>query len=116
MNREIKFRFWDILSKEMIDWNFINKEHLHDYLSLDEGIVIPMQFTGLHDKNGKEIYEGDIVKSKTHYYNRVKEHFTEVKWLEDIENDSFGEPFTTGYCIRGNEWEIIGNIHENPEL
>lgn len=66
---------------------------------------IPMQFTGLKDKNGKEIYEGDIVKT-------VKEDWVKV------------------YYDRGNYWvwryqlaylwetgvEVIGNIYENPEL
>lgn len=114
--RTIKFRFWSIHGKDMIDWNSINQDHLHDYLSLDEDIVIPMQFTGLLDKNGNEIYEGDIIKSTTDFYNVKKERTTIIEWNNDIENDSFGCPITAGYSILGYDWEIIGNIHENPEL
>jgi uncharacterized phage protein (TIGR01671 family) len=73
------------------------------------------QFTGLTDKNDRNIFEGDIVKSITHFYSELKEMVTVVKFNE-VENDSFGEPFTVGYSLLGSEWEIIGNIHDNPEL
>jgi len=73
------------------------------------------QFTGLTDKNRQKIFEGDIVKSITHFYGKLKERVTVVKF-DEVENDSFGEPFTVGYSLLGSEWEIIGNIHDNPEL
>ncbi len=63
-----------------------------------------MQFTGLRDKNGQEIYEGDIVA-----WHQFK---ITVEW--NPMEARFG--FPTEYSLRQHEVEIIGNIHENPEL
>ena len=92
----------------------------------DHNKFISEQFTGLHDKNGKEIYEGDIVK--THQFGFAnggeieRETICGVKYFED--NTAFGfHPIGSddlGYiepALCSDEGiEIIGNIHENPEL
>ena len=70
------------------------------------------QYTGLTDKNGKKIFEGDIVRRETDYYGKHDVYDEPVVWEDDIENDSFGEPYTSGYCIHGGTWEVIGNIHD----
>lgn len=70
------------------------------------------QYTGLTDKNGKKIFEGDIVRRETDYYGKHKVYDEPVVWEDDIENDSFGEPYTSGYCIHGGNWEVIGSIHD----
>ena len=70
------------------------------------------EYTGLTDKHGKKIFEGDIVRRETAYYGKRNVYAEPVVWEDDIENDSFGEPYTSGYCIHGGNWEVIGNIHD----
>ena len=62
MNREIKFRIWNDYDKKMIYWNELLKNNLANIFTIPSYDKWLMQYTGLHDKNGKEIYEGDIVQ------------------------------------------------------
>jgi len=80
------------------------------YVGFDgDGFFKLMQYTGLKDKNGKEIYEGDIVKGTGGEFN---EEVWEAGWNED--RDFIGWSITPQNCEDG--LEIIGNIYENPEL
>ena len=115
--REIKFRAWDKEENRMYDWPFII-HHFDDEIRVHkEGfgyIHIPMedidlmQYTGIEDKNGKEIYEGDILRAKMQgdwYVGEV--NFGEGMW--------FGAKDYLYQAVK-NEAEVIGNIYENPEL
>jgi len=121
MQRTIKFRAWDKKYKEFIGedqfyiypngiitaWDEDGERFLED--------VILMQYTGLKDKNGKEIYEGDILK----WGNTV----SFVVWcLDSWRFNSYMEQGTSNLYDYVNTTtkkeiaEVIGNIYENPEL
>ena len=130
--REIKFRAWDKLNKEMFNVesiNFQERQVYRDTVSYREfNDVELMQYTGLKDKNGKEIYEGDIVKFKDCSIDGTKEFYNigvierEGKRDELVISQLIFEKsyFTENYMDFINETfelsEIIGNIYENPEL
>lgn len=110
--REIKFRAWDKGWKKMHGpWDPL--EAIPGSLVMrdphPEGFEY-MQYTGLKDKNGKEIYEGDIIR----YDRRIKDpkKLYIVKW-----ESRFGEyGDCCGYDGLSSYGEVIGNIYENPEL
>ena len=123
--RTIQFRAWDNNNSEMIFFYELsnNPEMLRDILTSGDTLsVYPMQFTGLHDKNGKEIYEGDILNVGE---NLVCEIVYVDKNVEDY-GDEIHCAFHAKVYIHNktipldsylkNNCEIIGNIHENPEL
>lgn len=114
----LKFRAWD---GKRITTSGIMFNNSTGCLELPQGARMKlMQFTGLKDRNDKEIYEGDIVKCG---YGVAKVIFNAgcfmIEWLDDREAYMEFVFSRKGMYSRQNDdekLEIIGNIHENPEL
>lgn len=111
--REIKFRAWNKYKAFMIydvdinSYGQVIKYECGQYAGSYDYPV--MQYTGLKDKNGREIYEGDIVK---YFRNEGYEFVTTRLGAHGIETQIGFYPFIE---IDGHV-EVIGNIYENPEL
>lgn len=119
----IKYRVWDKRDKRMYDWEKIKDLFSFDEMEHDD--LVWQQYTGLNDRNDREIYGGDIVRVN---HDDGYETIGQVEWglsskwfgtypafaIAELESEinSFAEIFDTGqYTI-----EVIGNIYENPEL
>jgi uncharacterized phage protein (TIGR01671 family) len=126
MSRQIKFRAWDGSKMEYnVMAGFLGAFYAKGIDENDAACISPfntiydsdtpiMQFTGLLDKNGNEIYEGDIIKTTT-------DKLMCITWSERfasfcIERDGWAFQHWFGEAMEANECEIIGNIHESPEL
>jgi hypothetical protein len=110
--REIKFRAWYIPQKQMQEWvgpDGLNGAKRYFTQMVDDPEIVLLQFTGLKDKNGKEIYEGDVIRSTWNH------GIFKVEW--DSHNGEWilcSDCSTTEGKYAGTE--VIGNIYENPEL
>lgn len=128
MNREILFRGKKIDGGEWVDGYIVKKHGIYflydinnsdtcrqnNYL-IDEDTIC--QYTGLTDKNGKKIFEGDIMEAHLDDYfpedvTRVRVTWENMKWCL-IQKGMIPDPFE---AKEGKDWEVIGNIFDNPEL
>lgn len=135
MMREIKFRAWDKKEKRMyscidkVEWlisgevirafSVIHEEKTHGMMNGYNGEenFILLQYTGLKDKNGTEIFEGDILRIKETYIGDT--FIKEYNGYIYFENGSFnvtGEASFDTLAVNNSYWEIIGTIYENLEL
>ena len=119
--REIKFRAWDKLFREMFDVAMVSREavfHTTPQLKsvMPNGVPLNqvklMQYTGLKDKNGKEIYEGDIVKVTDALTSRYEITWRNGAWHGKLNTTSTPLYFSLFDCVSGTQCEVIGNIYE----
>ncbi|MDV3519236.1 YopX family protein [Lentilactobacillus otakiensis] len=127
MSREIKFRIWrapDEYTKVswMESWDSLLNYSMSDIFQLDNPDDVLEQFTGLKDRNGKDIYEGDILAWHSNIY-RKQDWIGLVKYrgagfVVQESSRSFSTPdwLETACNKDANIIEVVGNIHENPEL
>ena len=105
--RDIKFRAYDTETKEM-SYDFLDNAWLK--VAIHSPYVELMQYTGLKDRNGREIYEGDIVQHREE--NGTIEYHSETAMFV-VEFDTWITDFDH---INGCDLEVIGNVYANPEL
>lgn len=128
-NSRFKFRVWLKYSEKMIYIDKKEGDNLYSFLENVNDRQIIMQCTGLKDKNGKLIYEGDILQSEEYPFKDEKgyNYAAEVLWDDAsatfyyytfrISNNVVGcSTGNTGELNEYEDWKVIGNIYENKEL
>ena len=123
--RNIKFRAWDKAVKDMvpiktIDFGKDGAKCAVDFCDINGDLTgknpewVLMQYTGMKDKNGVEIYEGDVLFHPLQGRRKVFYPYSETVasyGLRNIDN-GFGSTLQDSNAV----WEVIGNIYESPEL
>jgi len=116
MSRILKFRAWTgrvcLYPPELGEWDFEDCELFAGY---NKKPTVLQQFTGLHDKNGKEIYEGDLIRTYINLIFVVK--FTMgAFWIEWINKSESEDTALQLLSAKNTSSVVIGNRFENPEL
>ena len=103
------------------DWtlaDFVNAHRMAPEYRPDPGRYKLMQFTGLRDRNGREIYEGDVVEAKSWHPMRYQVEFIEGGFCFTNKRALSASPIDINmmFSSQGCACSVIGTIHENPEL
>lgn len=118
MSREIKFRAWHKRNKNIHEPSSMfqittNGNIYSSGLNVTDDYVL-MQYTGLKDKNGKEIYEGDVLQMLGDRLKIIIEFKGGHFFGKNISSTKYTHPEFNNR--NWNHWEILGNIYKNPEL
>lgn len=113
--REIKFRAWDTRTGKWTDIFYITSDGLYvslfdgEEIPIKAGILILVEYTGLKDKNGVGIYEGDIVQTDEAGWKAQVIYYRDCFLCTGLDK--------RGFSVQCNweNFEVIGNIYENPE-
>ena len=110
-----KFKEFETLSN--YDYPFEGDEFypwhsVYNWIGLEMNLeyMIPLQYTGLKDKNGTEIYEGDIIKTKDFYECEELVFKGKIEVVKSLDN------YINRCSFIDTSGEVIGNVYENPEL
>lgn len=115
MNRPIKFRAWHKTKKEWLYYSLA--DFLDDtWYAADVEDFEWSQFTGLHDKNGKEIWEGDVIKLSRYWQDECGREVSFVTFDEARFMLSHAEADDLDFFVISKEVEVLGNIYEHPHL
>lgn len=121
--RKIKFRAWDKANKEMYQVRTLEWDSLIG-VALPSDVDLIMQFTGLLDKNGVEIYEGDVLSFHKKSVPSGVVEFDKfigfcLRWdnsTAKIRNEKKSDGMPGNLESSGSPWEVIGNIYESKHL
>lgn len=134
MSREIKFRAWDKAQQKMLGWGAIRSASISYLADREYGL---MQFTGLTDSNGTEIYEGDFIEFTYWWFDGAMERDSTLSgaityepkhmsfalrgiknkaWLAHVGSENSDTAMFAFFNFDEADFHVLGNVHENPGL
>lgn len=113
MGREIKFELWLLDGNAMLSKEVMTLEEIIECEFIYHTVDKKRQFTGLKDKNGNDVFEGDIVSFSN---NRINQEYRDVIVWNAFDNDASFNVKSPMINIFDEAIEVIGNIYENKNL
>lgn len=120
--RPIKFRVWDGNDLYLVDLYWFEENFVRDWPDPDQAMLrdhVLMQFTGLPDADGREIYEGDILAHTPRHgepFVGVVQYVAPTFWLFAVAGPNREESqWSLGHCVEDGA-RVVGNIYENPDI